>query len=268
MNQVLVDGLVALCKAKPIGTEAIRFLGKWLVENNPARPGAKAPVKGTADAPPAPAATVTAMGVPTDSQYPNDGVAVPIPEDAPQKIVFMMGGPGAGKGTQCKLITEEFGYTHLSTGDLLRSEVAKGSELGLEAKAAMDAGNLVSDDLVLNLLKNAMSESGSNKFLIDGYPRKLEQAWAFEKKIGAPSMVVSFDVSDETMASRLIKRGETSGRSDDNEETIKKRLATFHEQTDPTIEFYDRLGCLRKVSADGLTKEQVYEIQGQSSSRK
>ena len=77
-----------------------------------------------------------------------------------------------------KLITEEFGYTHLSTGDLLRSEVAKGSELGLEAKAAMDAGNLVSDDLVLNLLKNAMSESGSNKFLIDGYPRKLEQAWA------------------------------------------------------------------------------------------
>ena len=104
-----------------------------------------------------------------------------------------------------------------------------------------------------------MSESGSNKFLIDGYPRKLEQAWAFEKKIGAPSMVVSFDVSDETMASRLIKRGETSGRSDDNEETIKKRLATFHEQTDPTIEFYDRLGCLRRVNADGFTKEQVYE---------
>ena len=261
MNQVLVDGLVALCKAKPIGTEAIRYLGKWLIENNPARPGAKAPSSAAqTDAPPAPATTgATAMAVPTSNQYPNNGVAIPMPEEAAKKIVFMMGGPGAGKGTQCKSLVKEFGYTHLSTGDLLRSEVAKGSELGLKAKAVMDAGELVSDELVLNLLKNAMADSGSNKFLIDGYPRVLEQAWAFEKEIGAPTMVLSFDVSDETMTTRLINRGKSSGRSDDNAETIKKRLVTFHEQTDPTIQFYERLGCLRRVNADGLSREQVYE---------
>ena len=144
-----------LCKAKPIGTEAIRYLGKWLIENNPARPGAKAPSSAAqTDAPPAPATTgATAMAVPTSNQYPNNGVAIPMPEEAAKKIVFMMGGPGAGKGTQCKSLVKEFGYTHLSTGDLLRSEVAKGSELGLKAKAVMDAGELVSDELVLNLLK-------------------------------------------------------------------------------------------------------------------
>ena len=88
MNQVLVDGLVALCKAKPIGTEAIRFLESGLLKITSARPGAKAPVKGTADTPPAPAATATAMVVPTDSQYPNKGVAIPIPEDTAKYCIY------------------------------------------------------------------------------------------------------------------------------------------------------------------------------------
>ena len=261
MNQVLVDGLVALCKAKPVGPAAIRYLGKWLIENNPARPGAKAPEPAYAAAPPAPAtaAAMPAAQGAAASEYPNAGARIAVPEETSKSIVFMMGGPGAGKGTQCKRVAAEFGYTHLSTGDLLRAEVAKGTEMGKALQETMSAGQLVSDDTVMALLKQAMADSGSNKFLIDGYPRVLPQAWAFEQEIGVPSMVLSFGASDETMTQRLVQRGISSGRADDNEETIKKRLVTFHEQTDPTIDFYDKLGLLRRISAEGLDREQVYE---------
>jgi adenylate kinase len=260
MNQVLVDGLVALCKAKPVGAEAIRFLGKWLIENNPARPGAKAPE--SVSAPPAPAFNSVQPPVApaaAKSKVPNGGVAIEMPEEEKKNIVFMMGGPGAGKGTQCAKVAAEFGYAHLSTGDLLRAEVAKGSDLGKQAQDIMASGGLVPDDIVLQLLKNAMAATASNKFLIDGYPRVIDQAWAFEQQIGIPSMVVSFDVTDATMTDRLVKRGMTSGRADDNEESIKKRLATFHEQTDQTIDFYERLGVLRRVNAEGIDAEQVWE---------
>ena len=131
--------------------------------------------------------------------------------------------------------------------------------MGKALQETMSAGQLVSDDTVMALLKQAMADSGSNKFLIDGYPRVLPQAWAFEQEIGVPSMVLSFGASDETMTQRLVQRGISSGRADDNEETIKKRLVTFHEQTDPTIDFYDKLGLLRRISAEGLDREQVYE---------
>ena len=146
MNQVLVDGLVQLCKAKPVGNDAVRWLGEWLVANNPARPvGGGATTSTTSSkaiassAPSAPSSViVTAPSLPvanfpggmTRAQYVNGGAAVVVPEAPTRTIVFVLGGPGAGKGTQCERIVEEFGFTHLSTGDLLRAEVASGSERG------------------------------------------------------------------------------------------------------------------------------------------
>ena len=158
MNQVLVEGLVNLCKAKPVGNAAVRWLGEWLVANNPARPvgagmttttttsSTAAAIVSTSSAlaPSAPQAVSQASapfpGGMARAQYANQGVVVPIPPPAARTIVFVLGGPGAGKGTQCKMIAQEFGFTHLSTGDLLRAEVASKSDRGARFKEIMDQG--------------------------------------------------------------------------------------------------------------------------------
>nr|KAG5689881.1 hypothetical protein BaRGS_002392 [Batillaria attramentaria] len=170
------------------------------------------------------------------------------------KVVFVCGGPGSGKGTQCAKIVEKYGYTHLSSGDLLREEVASGSERGKALNEVMQKGELVSLDTVLELLKEAMiaKAATSKGFLIDGYPRELEQGQRFEQEVTEAQFVLYFDVSDETMTKRLLGRAETSGRVDDNEETIKKRLATFHEVTKPVITYYEKLDKLKKFLVPGL----------------
>ena len=273
MNQVLVDGLVQLCKAKPVGNDAVRWLGEWLVANNPARPvGGGATTSTTSSkaiassAPSAPSSViVTAPSLPvanfpggmTRAQYVNGGAAVVVPEAPTRTIVFVLGGPGAGKGTQCERIVEEFGFTHLSTGDLLRAEVASGSERGLTFKSIMDKGDLVPLTDILGMVQETMNKSGSNKFLLDGYPRALEQAFAFEQQIGPATFCLAIDCSDETMKARLLARGASSGRSDDNEETIVKRIQTFHEQSEAAIDFYSRLGKLKRINSE-LPKEEVY----------
>lgn len=264
---------------------------------------------------------------------------------AKNTIVFLMGGPGSGKGTHSEKLAEKYGFVHLSTGELLRAEVKRGTALGNQIKDIMNldsygdggvdlaeflvamskkdqasfkmfdtnndgvldkdeltaafqsldvdgdgilspaelrhvltnmgdnlddeavdklirevsnAGHLVSDEVVLTLLKKAIENSDSTLFLLDGYPRVLEQARAFESKIGAPDVVVSIDISDETMTERLLKRGETSGRSDDNEATIKNRIKIFHDQTAPTIRYYEEKGILRRVDGEE-TVDEVFE---------
>uniref|UniRef100_A0A8C4XE72 Adenylate kinase isoenzyme 1 n=1 Tax=Erpetoichthys calabaricus TaxID=27687 RepID=A0A8C4XE72_ERPCA len=170
-----------------------------------------------------------------------------------KKIIFVVGGPGSGKGTQCEKIVHKYGYTHLSTGDLLRAEVSSGSERGKKLSAIMEKGELVPLDTVLDMLKDAMiaKADSSAGYLIDGYPREVKQGEEFEKKIGPPTLLLYVDAGANTMVKRLMKRGETSGRVDDNEETIKLRLDTYYKATEPVIAFYEGRGIVRKINAEG-----------------
>ncbi|CAO2597912.1 Adenylate kinase isoenzyme 1, partial [Lemmus lemmus] len=167
-------------------------------------------------------------------------------------VWVLTGGPGSGKGTQCEKIVEKYGYTHLSTGDLLRAEVSSGSERGKMLSSIMEKGQLVPLETVLDMLRDAMMAKveSSNGFLIDGYPREVKQGEEFEQRVRGPWLVVVLlyvDAGADTMTQRLLKRGETSGRVDDNEETIKKRLETYYQATEPVISFYEKRGIVRKV---------------------
>jgi len=176
------------------------------------------------------------------------------------RILFVCGGPGSGKGTQCDRIVSRYGFTHLSSGDLLRDEVASKSPRGNELNALMQAGKLVPLETVLMLLKEAMIAKAdvSNGFLIDGYPREVDQGIRFEKSICPSKMVLYFEVSDAEMTRRLLNRGKTSGRVDDNEETIKKRLDTFHKSTEPVTTYYDRKGKLNTINAE-RSPDQIFK---------
>merc|ERR1712212_851279 len=161
-------------------------------------------------------------------------------KDAKLPIVWVLGGPGCGKGTQCDKIVAKYGFTHLSSGDLLREEVNSGSDRGKQLTSIMETGQLVPLAVVLDLLAEAMLNkvSGSKGYLIDGYPREVAQGEQFEAEIAPCAHILYFEVSDDTMTQRLLKRGETSGRADDNVETIKKRLDTFHKHSEPVIAAY------------------------------
>ncbi|VDP19221.1 unnamed protein product, partial [Schistosoma margrebowiei] len=159
-------------------------------------------------------------------------------------------GPGSGKGTQCEKLVQKFHFNHLSSGDLLRAEVQSGSPKGKELKAMMERGELVPLVIVLALLKEAMIKLVDENchFLIDGYPRELDQGIRFEKEVCPCLCVINFDVSEEVMRKRLLKRAETSNRVDDNEETIVKRFRTFNELTKPVIEHYKKENKVITVS--------------------
>merc|ERR1711908_31675 len=160
--------------------------------------------------------------------------------EAKLPVIWVLGGPGCGKGTQCDKIVSKYGYTHLSSGDLLRDEVKSGSDRGQQLNAMMEKGDLVPLFVVLDLLAEAMigKLAGSKGFLIDGYPREVAQGQEFEKAIAPCKHILYFEVSDETITSRLLKRAETSGRADDNVDTIKKRLVTFPQHSEPVIKAY------------------------------
>lgn len=157
--------------------------------------------------------------------------------EAWKHIVFVLGGPGSGKGTQCARISKEYNYTHLSAGDLLRAEVSTGSELGIKLDELMKEGKIVSTEITLGLLRAAMLKAPADTkgFLIDGFPRELRQARLFEATICPCERVLVFDCPEDIMVERLLERGKTSGRSDDNGETIRKRFKTFQETSLPVI---------------------------------
>jgi len=161
-------------------------------------------------------------------------------KNAKLPVIFVLGGPGCGKGTQCERIVATYGYTHLSSGDLLRDEVKSGSERGKALNAIMEKGDLVPLEVVLDLIAEEMLKkvATSKGFLIDGYPREQAQGVQFEESILPCTRVLYFDVPDEIMVERLLNRAKTSGRVDDNEETIKLRLNTFHKHSEPVIEYY------------------------------
>lgn len=171
-------------------------------------------------------------------------------------VIFVLGGPGAGKGTQCANLVRDYHFTHLSAGDLLRAEQDRpGSEFGALIKDCIKNGSIVPMEVTVQLLENAMTEtlektnSKKGKFLIDGFPRKMDQALKFEDSVCPARFVLFFDVPEVVMQKRLLKRGETSGRADDNEESIKKRFRTFVETSMPVVEYYEKQGRVVKVKA-------------------
>ena len=178
------------------------------------------------------------------------------------KVLFVLGGPGSGKGTQCELMTEQFKFEHLSTGDLLREEVKAGTELGQEIESYISKGNMVPGDIAVKLIRKAMEKKGWGKvYLIDGYPRNFSNIEKWEEVIKNDveiAGILYLTCSEETMTKRALKRAETSGRSDDNEEIFKKRLVVFKNETEPVVSHYKKQGKLYEISAEG-TKEQCFE---------
>ena len=187
-----------------------------------------------------------------------------VPADA--RVVFVLGGPGSGKGTQCERLIEKYGVKHLSAGDLLRAEVASGSAVGEECQALMKEGKLVPTEVTLGLIRKAMAQAEQNTFIIDGFPRAVDQGEAFEAAIKPCEFVLFLDCPKETMQERLLKRGETSGRADDNLETIAKRFDTFMEVSMPVMDhFADKVHKVSSVPApDEVFVEvcKVFEARG------
>lgn len=188
-------------------------------------------------------------------------------------ILIFLGPPGAGKGTQADLITQTYGIPKLSTGDMLRAAVAAETAIGKKAKAVMDAGNLVSDEIVSGIVAERIEQEDCQKgFLLDGFPRTLPQAEMLDTILAERdrklNCVLELQVDDEALVERLNNRiAETKARggelrSDDNEETFRHRLEVYHEQTAPLIPFYDKKGLLKGVNGMGTVEEVAAEIQG------
>ncbi|KAM3716317.1 Adenylate kinase isoenzyme [Dirofilaria immitis] len=177
-------------------------------------------------------------------------------------IIFIIGAPGAGKGTQCAKMVEKYGLTHLSTGDLLRAEVESRAKEDDSLKKIMENGELVPPRIVLNLLKEAMSRAtinGSRGFLIDGYPREIIQCEQFEQEVHSPDLVIYFEADQKTLYDRCVNRQKIRGQFDGSSEIIQKRLKTYEIASTPVVDYYDRKGKLVKIVSKG-TVEDVFAI--------
>jgi adenylate kinase len=178
--------------------------------------------------------------------------------------IILFGPPGSGKGTQSEKLIQKYGFKHLSTGDLLRSEIANQTALGLEAKKVMDKGELVPDEVVIGMISSAIDANHDAKgFLFDGFPRTSAQAEALDKLLAlknAPiAVMLALEVSEEELVTRLLKRGETSGRSDDtNMETIKARIAEYHKKTTAVADYYHQFEKVASVKGEG-TIENIFD---------
>uniref|UniRef100_A0A452TJ70 Adenylate kinase isoenzyme 5 n=1 Tax=Ursus maritimus TaxID=29073 RepID=A0A452TJ70_URSMA len=174
------------------------------------------------------------------------------------KIIFMIGGPGSGKGTQCEKLVEKYGFTHLSTGELLRNELSSESERSKLIRDIMERGDLVPSGIILELLKEAMlaSLSDTKGFLIDGYPQEVKQGEEFGRRIGDPHLVICMDCSADTMTNRLLQRGQSSPCTEDTT-AIAKRLETYYRASIPVTAYYETKTQLHKVNAEG-TPEEVF----------
>ena len=174
--------------------------------------------------------------------------------------IVLLGPPGSGKGTQAALLKEQLDVPHISTGELLRSAAERGTELGLQAKALADKGELVPDDVISGMLEERLnSEDVAGGFILDGYPRNLAQARSLDlllKRLNQPvEEAVLIDIDAEQILKRIAKRAQEEGRSDDTEETVRNRLQVYEEQTAPVADYYAERGLLTRVLGDGNVNE-------------
>jgi len=208
-----------------------------------------------------------------------------------ERDVVLLGAPGAGKGTQAERIAARYGLPHVSTGDMLRAAVAKGTEMGLEARRFMDAGELVPDEVVIGVVRERLAEGDTREgFLLDGFPRTIEQAERLDALLAgagrALTHVIQLDVPEDELVERLAGRrlcrscgkgyhivfdpprrdgvcdacgGELYQRADDAEATVRNRLAVYRAQTEPLVEHYREQGILRTASGGGKMPDEVFE---------
>lgn len=175
--------------------------------------------------------------------------------------IVLFGPPGAGKGTQSQKLIEKYNLIHLSTGDLLRSQIAAGTELGLEAKKLMDNGLLVPDEVVIGMIESKVKEHRSaSGFIFDGFPRTVPQAQGLDKLLHENdteiSCMIALRVDDEELTKRLLLRGQTSGRPDDQNETlIRKRIQEYNDKTAPVADYYAGQGKFCAINGIGEIEE-------------
>lgn len=175
--------------------------------------------------------------------------------------IILCGAPGCGKGTQSDFIVEKYGLTHLSTGDLMRAEIKSGSELGKTILSYTGQGHLVPDDVTLSILENYINSlpEDTKGLIFDGFPRTLNQAVQLErlmKKRGdKTAILIDINVPEDEIIRRLLERGKTSGRADDNLETIKERLVVYHDQTRPVDDYYELMDKYVRIQGLGTISE-------------
>eukprot|EP00933_Yihiella_yeosuensis_P029429 TRINITY_DN23089_c0_g1_i1.p1 TRINITY_DN23089_c0_g1~~TRINITY_DN23089_c0_g1_i1.p1 ORF type:complete len:324 (-),score=49.29 TRINITY_DN23089_c0_g1_i1:221-1192(-) len=179
-------------------------------------------------------------------------------------VVFVLGGPGAGKSTQCAMLAEQYQYHHVSTGDVLRQEMREGTRLGQEARAYVDSGKLVPCDLIIKIIEaefRRLMTKGSN-FLLDGFPRSFSNLHAWRRHLEQKAVVngcLFFDAKEEVMEQRMLAFGGRSGRSDDNVYTIRNRFKTFYDESMPLVQEFERVGLLHYINSN-KSVEQVYAL--------
>lgn len=181
------------------------------------------------------------------------------------KNIIIFGAPGSGKGTYSAEIVEKYGMGHISTGDVLRSEIKNGTELGKIAKGYIDNGQLIPDELMIDILAKTYDEQPAGKGVIfDGFPRTIAQAEALKKMLAERKhelgIMLELVVDEETLLARLLNRAQEQGRADDNEETIKKRFEVYHKQTEPLAEWFEKEGIRNTFTWKGSKEQMLSEI--------
>ncbi|MCL4121286.1 UNVERIFIED_CONTAM: hypothetical protein GTU68_009905 [Idotea baltica] len=182
--------------------------------------------------------------------------------------IILLGAPGAGKGTQAKVIQDKFNITHISTGDMIRETIKSGSELGNELKKVLDAGQLVSDEFIIKIVKDRISKADcKNGFMLDGVPRTIVQAEKLDELGVNIDYIVEVDIADELLIERITGRRVHPASGDDNEATVKERLSVYHQQTSPLINFYKNFNGLNtkapkyiKVNGDQAVEKVSQDI--------
>lgn len=176
-------------------------------------------------------------------------------------IIWIIGGPGSGKGTQCDLIVKKYGFIHISSGELIRAAIAQNRPEDNTLVQTVKAGKLVPSEYILKLIKKEILKQlkDAKGFLIDGYPRERDQGILFEKTIGPVDLIIFFEASVDTLKTRILQRAQTSGRLDDNEETLQKRLETYFNLKDDLIEAFRRK--MKIIDANGTPEDIFKEVQ-------
>ena len=180
--------------------------------------------------------------------------------------ILLLGPQGSGKGTQARRISAEYGIPHIATGDMLRAAIAEGTPLGQQVKPILEGGELVPDELIIEVIRERLEEpDAAAGFVLDGFPRTMGQADALDsvlREIGRELTVVfALQLSDEICIERLLKRARDEHRTDDTPDAIRRRLELYHRETEPLIEHYRTLGLLLTIHADGTPNEVFAEIQ-------